>query len=177
MKKTYLIIPLLALLVLGGLNYNHQLEAKRHVQARELRLKQEKELRIKTETEAREKALAAALLEQDKRKQARAQAEERESARKEARLALTQARDQARRELDKRTRQMERLRNEIAAEEGAGEKAQERLKMYKTQQQFLETHLALSRSNLRQLQNVLGKIMPVETPPTGTPTAAYNQKP
>ena len=177
MKKTYLIIPLLALLVLGGLNYNHQIEAKRLVQAKELRLKQEKELRIKTETEAREKALAAALLEQEKRKQERAQAEQRESAQKASRLALTQARDQAQRELEKRTRQSERLRNEIAAEEGAGEKAQARLKAYKVQQQFIETHLTLSRSNLRQLQNVLGKIMPVEAPPPGTPTATFNQKP
>ncbi len=177
MKKSYLIIPLLAMLVLGGLNYNHQLEAKQLTQAKELRIKQEKEVRLKTEGEAREKATAAALLEQERRKQARAQTEQRESARKESRLALTQARDRAQLELEKRTRLIELLQKEIAAEEGAEKKAQARLKTYKAQQQFLETHLALSRSNLRRLEGVLGKIMPLDNTTTGTTTATYNQKP
>jgi DNA anti-recombination protein RmuC len=172
MKPFYLVVPLVALLLLGVLNYNHQKTYKQDIEAKAARVKLEKETRAHEEAAAREAAMQEALQAQEKRRREREAKEKLDQAAQQERQLALEAREQARREIEKLTRLIERGQKQLQEETEALERLQARKKSYQDRRGFLDQYLAQSRANLKKLQSVLVKVMPLEAAsPAATPTA------
>jgi hypothetical protein len=165
MKPFYLIVPLVSLLILGVLHYNHRHASAQHAEARIAQLKIEKETRARDEAAAREAALQTAMLAQEKRRLERVEKEQREKALREERQLALEARDQARREVEKITRLIDRDQKQLQEENESVSQLQTRRTSYQDRRAFLARYLVQARANLQKLQAVLVKVMPVQPPP------------
>lgn len=155
MKKISFIAPVLALIVFICFYAMHQKGQQERDTARIARI--EADLKAKNEAEqlARKTAMADAIKAAELRKQEREAKEARDKADKEARQVAIDARDKAFRDQDKFTKQLDRAKKDIEAEEAALAKLAAARKVAETERQFLLDLNAKAQTNVKTLQNVL----------------------
>lgn len=158
MKKTYLLVPLAALLLFGVVYRNFDRGYAQREQAARDQARLEREIKLKAEAEARTRSIEDALRLQALRKKEREEREAREREAKEARQLAIDARDKAFRDHDSLSRQIERIKKDIAAEQAAQAEIAATVKATEAERVFLKEHLARAEENLRALDALLKTI-------------------
>jgi hypothetical protein len=158
MKKTYVLVPLIGVLIFLVIHWNFQAgfdaqEAKKK-EARE-KARQEK---VQADIEGRRKAAEDAIELQEKRKKEKALKDAQEQSQKDTRLALTDAREKAYRDRDKNAKQVERLKADIAIEKDAIAKVEKSKAAAAEEDTFLHTYVKQAETNKVSLEDVLNKI-------------------
>lgn len=155
MKKISFIAPVLALIVFICFYSMHQKGQKERDVARIARVAADLKAKNEAEQLARKTAMAEAIKTAELRKQEREAKEARDKADKEARQVAIDARDKAFRDQDKFTKQLERVKKDIDAEEAAITKLAAARKVSEAERQFLLDLNAKAQLNVKSLQNVL----------------------
>ncbi|RRJ96661.1 hypothetical protein Ga0100231_022975 [Opitutaceae bacterium TAV4] len=163
MKKAYLIVPLAALLAFGALYWNFERGYARREQAARQQARLEKEAKLKAEVEARAKSIEDALRLQAERRKAREEREARENAEKETRQFALDARDKAFRDQEQLSRQIERLKKDIIAEQAAIAEIAAAHKTSVEEQTFLKEYIGKAEENIRTLETLLNAIAAAES--------------
>jgi hypothetical protein len=157
--KTYVLVPLLALLLFGGLYWQATGAMRRDAEAAEARRVAEHQSRLQAERDAQREALATALAEQERRKQERAAKEVADLAAQEARQAALAKLDSARRRQSDLSRQLDRLRADLAAENRAVADLEAARKAGLAEQAFLRDFTTQADANAKSLAAVLEQIL------------------
>ena len=168
MKKLYLLAPLVAMIVFTVVYASHRSglrereAAKREEAAAALKIRNEKE------QEERRAAMAEAIAQAERRKNERDAKAAKDTAEKETRQLAVDARDKAYRDQEKFSRQIERLRKEIEAEQAELAKLAAARKKAEAERAFLVEFVTKSQANVQALQALLTKL---NTPPPAAPAA------
>jgi hypothetical protein len=157
--KTYVLIPLVALLLFGGLYWQATGAMRRGAEAAEARRVAEHQTRLQTERDAQKQALATALAEQERRKQERAAKEVADLAAQEARQAALAQLDTARRRQSDLARQLDRLRADLGAENRTVAELETARKAGLAEQAFLRDFTTQADTNAKSLAAVLEQIL------------------
>jgi DNA repair exonuclease SbcCD ATPase subunit len=173
--KTYVILPLLAVIIFGAIYWNF--ERGYEAQAAEARRQAliEKENKLKAEAEARARGVEEALQLQARRKKAREERDAREKSQKETRQAAIDARDKIHRDVEKTARQIDRLKKEIAEEKKALAGIEDDHKATLAEQDFIKNHIAQAEANLRDLEAIITRLSQAPTVAVA-PASAVAQK-
>lgn len=158
MKKAYLLVPFVALLLFIGLYWNFKSGYEAREQAHKAQIQADKKAKLDAEVEARRQAIDEAVKAQEVRKKEREAKEAAERLKQEARQAALDARDKAFHEQEKITRQIERLKQEISAEKAALAKLEVTRTSQLAEQEFLKTYVRKTEANVKALEDVLRKI-------------------
>jgi chromosome segregation ATPase len=157
--KTYVIAPLVALLLFSGYYWQATGALRRAAEAAEAQRAAEHTARLQAEREAQKQALTAALAEQERRKKERAEKEAAELATQEARQAALTKLDAARRRQNELTRQLDRLRADLAIENKSVAELEAAQKTHLSEQAFLRDFTAQADANVKSLATVLEKLL------------------
>lgn len=168
MTKAYVLPPVLALLVFAGVYAGHVGGMKERDAADRARVEAAAKARAEEEQAARKAAMAEAIAQAEARKVERAAKEAREAAQKEERQLALDARSKAYQEQEKFSRQAERLKKEIAAEEAALAKLAVEAKAAAAEVAFLRDFVVKAEANARSLEALVAKL--------ATPAAAVPAK-
>jgi colicin import membrane protein len=162
MNKIYVFVPLIAVLVFGGVYYNFnkhyeaQIVAKKHEEA----LK--REAKAKADAELRAKVYAETQALQEKRKKERLDKEAREEAAKKAREEAVTRRDLAYHDKQKLEDQVRRLEKDVKIETEALAKLEEDKQRNTAEKAFLDVYVKKAEANTKSLRDVLNKLAAIE---------------
>jgi hypothetical protein len=163
MKKTYVIWPVLGLLVFTAFYWNFAQGSAERARKEELRQQEERRARILREAESRKKAIEDPIAAQAKRAAERAAKEKKLEEENAARQALVDKRTQVFEDVNKRLRpQVDRLKADV--EEIKADIAQLELqkKQYLDEGAFLRTYVEKAQANVKIYQDMLLKIAAAE---------------
>jgi chromosome segregation ATPase len=158
MNKVYIIAPLILLAVFGGfyMNFSKGYEAKiEAVKAKEVADKKEK---ARIEIENREKAIAAAVEAQAKRKQERDAKDRLDEEKRNARQAAEDKRERAFSDRNKLADQARRLKKDLEEIQAEVKKIEEQKKTYVDEQVFLKNYIKQAEANVKYYYDLLDKI-------------------
>jgi len=158
MKKTYVIIPVLGVLLFLGVHLHYQAGFEQEEAAKAAAKEKTRLEKVQKDVEQRRKAAEEAIELQDKRKKEKALKEAQESAQKDARLALQDAKEKAYRERDKLAKQVDRLKSDIAVEKDAIGKVEKTKLAAAEEETFQRGFVKQAESNKSALEDVLNKI-------------------
>jgi membrane protein involved in colicin uptake len=156
--KAYLLVPLAALLAFLGWRSHAVGELRAAETARQTALAAEHQAKLQAERDAQAAAMAAALAEQAQRKQERAAREAADLADQKARQAALDRLDTTRRRQADLTRQLDRLRLDLAAAQKSLADLESRRALAAAEQEFLAQLSAQSAANLRDLTALLDRL-------------------
>lgn len=162
--KAYLLVPLAALLAFLGWRSHAVGELRAAETARQTALAAEHQAKLQVERDAQAAAMAAALAEQAQRKQERAAREAADLADQKARQAALDRLDTTRRRQADLTRQLDRLRLDLAAAQKSLADLESRRALAAAEQEFLAQLSAQSAANLRDLTTLLDRLPPAPKP-------------
>lgn len=162
MKKTYLLVPLIGVIVFAFFYWTalkdisaKELVEKRHVE-------EAKQKKVKDDILAHEKAYKDAIAQAERRKKEKSEREAKEQADREAREALSAEREKIFRDQEKLTRQIERQNKDVAFEKEEVGKVEEQKKAFLSEQEFLKSYVKQAQDNQKSLEDVLNKIAAAE---------------
>lgn len=158
MNKSYFIAPILLLIAFIGLYSVHRSGYKEREAARTAQIAAELAEKNQAELEARKAAMSEAIAQAEQRKKDREIREAKDKADKEARQLAIDARDRAFREQEKYTKQIERLKKDIEAEEAVLAKLAAARKEAEAEKAFLQDFVSKSQANVQALQGLLTKL-------------------
>ena len=162
MNKAYVIAPLAAVLVFGGTYWNFHRGHQAREAARQEQVRLEKESKLQAEVAARRVAIADALVVQTQRKKEREAREAHEKIEKETRQAAIDERDRVFREQDKTSRDIQRVKKDLAAEREAIAKIAESRQDSLAEQTFLRDFVKKAEANAHNLETVLTQFATAE---------------
>ncbi|MCX6938340.1 MAG: hypothetical protein NTU80_10670 [Verrucomicrobia bacterium] len=169
MKRIYFIGPLVLLLVFVAVYLNFRHDYNQEEAARVAQAAAELKTRNENDAAARKAALLEAIAAAETRKKERDAKNAREKADREARQLAIDARDRAFREQEKITRQVERVKKDLEAEEAAVAKLLAVRKEADAEREFLLSYVTKSRANQGSLQTVIARL---DAPRPAAPAAA-----
>ena len=158
MTKTYLLPPVVALLIFAGVYISHVGGMKEREAVAKAKTEAVAKAKAEAEAESRKIAMAEAIAQAETRKKERAAKEAAEAARKEERQAALDARAKAYQEQEKLFRQAERLKKDIEAEQAALAKLAVEAKEAAAEEAFLREFVAKAQANARDLESVAAKL-------------------
>jgi hypothetical protein len=158
MTKTYLLPPVVALLVFAGVYLSHIGGMKEREAAAKAKTEAVAKAKAEAEAESRKVAMAEAIAQAETRKKERAAKEAAEAVRKDERQAALDARAKAYQEQEKLSRQAERLKKEIEGEQTALAKLAADAKEAAAEEAFLREFVAKAQANARDLESVAVKL-------------------
>lgn len=158
MNKVYLILPLIGLLIFGGIymNFSQSHEAKlAAIKTKEVEAKKEK---IRKQEDDRKKAVAAALETSKIRTEENARKKQIEEDKKNAREAAEDKRLRANSDKNKLTDQARRLKKDLEDVQDEIKKTELAKKTLIDEQAFLKTYVKQAESNVKYYYDLLDKI-------------------
>lgn len=158
MNKFYIIVPLIALAVFGGfyMNFSKGYEAKlAAVKAAEA---DAKKIKAKQEIENREKAIAAAVETQAKRKIEREAKEKADEERRTARQTAEDKRERSFSDRNKLADQARRLKKDLEEVQAEVKKIEEQKKTLTDEHAFLKNYIKQAEANVKYYYDLLDKI-------------------
>jgi hypothetical protein len=162
MNKAYLFAPVVALLLFIAVYWNFQSGYEAREAARQELIQAEKKAKLAAEVEARRQAVEDAVKAQEVRKKEREAREAADRARQQERQLVIDARDKAFREQEKNSRQLARLKEDLAAEKQALAKLTEARAALVAEETFLRDYVRKAEANVKALETVLQKIAQAE---------------
>ena len=162
MKKLYVIVPVIGVLIFGAFYWNFSTEIEARETAKKEAVRIERETKQKADFEAKKKAVEEAIALQERRKIEKAEREKRAEEEKQVQLDLKDASDRARDDRDRVLRQVDRLKTEIAVEESAIKKIASEKANLQAEDEFLLKYVKIAEGNQKVLEDVLTKIEKVD---------------
>lgn len=158
MNKIYILVPLIGVLLFGGvyLNFTKSYDAKQA--AIKAQQEEDRKAKIKRDIAAREQAIKAAVEAQEKRKKEREEKDRIEEEKKKARL---DAEDRRQRTFDDRKRardQADRLKKDIDVVKADIAKLEDERKRHLDEQTFLKEYTRKAETNVKTYYDLLDKI-------------------
>jgi len=176
MKKAYIIVPVLALIVFVAFywQFNSTYQAKQAAKERQVREQREEKLR--KEAADRERAIKDAVAASEQRKREREEREARDKANREARDLARQARNKAESDVMKLNKQVDRLKADVEDEKQAIAKIEEDKKQAASEEAFLRKYVTQAQANVKNLTGVLDKISAADAAAEAAARAAARSK-
>lgn len=158
MKKAYVILPTLLMLIFFGFwwNFKSDYEAQQAAEKEQKRL--EKIAKLEKEAMDRKKAIEDALASQEVRKKEKAERDAKLQADREQRQADIEARRQADREQQKLARQVTRLQADVYEEKQLLEDLEEQKRVLIAEEAFLLEYVAKANKNEESVTKVILRI-------------------
>jgi colicin import membrane protein len=158
MKKTYVLVPLIGVLIFIGIHLKFQAGFEEEEAAKKAVREKARQEKMQADVEARRKAADDAVALQEKRKKEKALKEAQETAQKDARLAMLDAKEKAYRDRDKLSKQVDRLKADILVEKDAIAKVEKTKQASSEEEAFLRNFVKQAETNKGALEEVLNKI-------------------
>ncbi|HUJ43636.1 MAG TPA: hypothetical protein VLW52_08515 [Opitutaceae bacterium] len=157
--KTYLIWPVIGLLVFGAFYWNASKGFAEKERQSEIRKQEERKARVIHEAEVRKKAIEDAIAAQQVRMAARAAKEKQEEEDKKAHDALVDRRMRAFDDVNKRLRpQLDRLKGDAEDIRAQIEKLNLEKKEYVDEEAFLRTYVRQAEANVKTYLGLLDQL-------------------
>jgi colicin import membrane protein len=157
--KTYLIWPVIGLLVFGAFYWNASKGFAEKAHQEEIRKQEEKKARMLRDAEVRKKAIEDAIAAQQVRAAARAAKEKIQEEEKKAHDALVDRRMRAFDDVNKRLRpQVERLKGDVEEIQAQIEKLNQEKKQYADEEAFLRTYVRQAEANVKTYLGLLDQL-------------------
>ena len=162
MKRSYLIAPLIALLVFAAGYGLFQRDALLREQVRQTQQQAARKAQLAAETEARRQAVVESVRVQAERQKERDAREANERAQLEERQLAVIARDRVLAEKETLTRRLAGLKTELAAEQAALAQLSATRTAALAEQVFLKKFVDQAEANVKALADVIAKLQPAD---------------
>jgi len=176
MKKLYVVLPVIGVLVFGAFFWRFNADFEAREVAKKEAVRKEHDAKVLADLEAKKKAIEEAIALQEKRKVEKADREKRAEEEKQTQLDLKDASDRARDDRDRVLRQVDRLKTEISVEDSALKKLASDKENLVAEDEFLLKYVKLAEANQKSLEDILAKIDSVDKAAAAAAAQAAKQK-